>query len=168
MKDFVKPGVKVWVNTGMPSYEPNGNHVAKVRVVPLNAPVTLQFTEDKDDVEFVDIANLAELIPAPIDEKNVVSDWITQDFLDDASFYDSTYLGWIQHGRNSYPMYGWIDSLGRLCLQSLTNDDIAYELAKERINDLFDCNPDNEIVSCKWFETGNHHMIISFYYLAQD
>lgn len=68
-----------------------------------------------------------EIVPAPIDEKNIVSDWIGEELLDNCSQNGNEYLGWLN---DKYPIYGRITKDGRLILRAFDTDAIPLLYSK--------------------------------------
>lgn len=87
----------------------------------------------------VDTANVFETVPAPIDEKNIISDWIYEELLDGCSQYGSEYLGWFEE----HPVYTKVENNGELMIKTIDGSSIRPIIMA--IQRLFDANPDNDI-----------------------
>ena len=85
----------------------------------------------------VNAANVFETVPAPIDEKNIISDWIDGELLDDCSQHGREYLGWI----NERPVYAKVQNDGKLMVKMVDGSSIQPTITA--IQRLFDANPDN-------------------------
>lgn len=81
-----------------------------------------------------------EIIPAPIDEKNILSDWIDEELLDNCSQNGNEYLGWLN---DKYPVYGKVEKDGTLTLRPF--DTIALPLLRDKLVDMFPETSDNGI-----------------------
>ena len=86
----------------------------------------------------VNAANVFETVPAPIDEKNIISDWIDGELLDDCSQHGREYLGWI----NERPVYAKVQNDGKLMVKMVDGSSIQPTITA--IQKLFDANPDND------------------------
>lgn len=87
----------------------------------------------------VNLANIFETVPAPIDEKNIISDWIDGELLDDCSQHGCEYLGWFEE----HPVYAKVQNNGKLMVRMLDGSSIQPIIMA--IQRLFDANPDNDI-----------------------
>lgn len=87
----------------------------------------------------VDTANVFETVPAPIDEKNIISDWIYEELLDGCSQYGSEYLGWFEE----HPVYAKVQNNGELMIKTIDGSSIRPIIMA--IQRLFDVDPDNDI-----------------------
>lgn len=87
----------------------------------------------------IDTANVFETVPAPIDEKNIISDWIYEELLDGCSQYGSEYLGWFEE----HPVYAKVQNNGELMIKTIDGSSIRPIIMA--IQRLFDANPDNDI-----------------------
>ena len=91
-----KNGDMVWVNRGRPAYEPNGNTVARIESI--NQTLGTAVVNNGQPRRI--IANLDDctpLIPAPVDEKNIISDWIDEELLEYGMCRGNQYLGWFDN-----------------------------------------------------------------------
>ena len=87
----------------------------------------------------VNLANVFETVPAPIDEKNIISDWIDGELLDDCSQHGCEYLGWFEE----HPVYAKVQNNGKLMVRMIDGSSIQPIIMA--IQRLFDANPDNDI-----------------------
>lgn len=85
----------------------------------------------------VNAANVFETAPAPIDEKNIISDWIDGELLDDCSQRGCEYLGWFEE----HPVYAKVQNDGKLMIKMV--DGSSAQPIITAILRLFDANPDN-------------------------
>lgn len=85
----------------------------------------------------VNAANVFETVPAPIDEKNIISDWIEEELLDGCSQYGREYLGWFE----GHPVYAKVQNDGKLMIKMV--DGSSTRPIITAIQRLFDTNPDN-------------------------
>ena len=154
-KNYVKPGAFVWVNTGKPAYDLDGGFVGQVIEVYSNGAVVVQNADQKQ--KFVNIHQLTEIVDFPIDEKNIVSDWIIPEFFDDGVCCGDEYAGFLFGN----PIHCWVDN-GKFHIKNISNGPAAYDFIHERIIDLFDCCSNNEIVTYRKFDKDNH-LVVTFY-----
>lgn len=156
-----KNGDMVWVNRGRPAYEPNGNTVARIESINQTLGTAVVSNGQPRRI----IANLNDFTPliyAPVDEKNVVSDWIDGEMLDCCTCQGNQYLGWF----NNQPIYCEIKRDGSLVFQSIKGKSEVLEEIYGYILDLFDCDPNNEIVS--WHTVSDNTLSVRFYFLDND
>lgn len=85
----------------------------------------------------VDATNVFEAIHAPIDEKNIISDWIDGELLDDCSQHGCEYLGWFEE----HPVHAKVQNDGKLMIKMVDGSSIQPIITA--IQRLFDANPDN-------------------------
>ena len=85
----------------------------------------------------VDAANVFEAVHAPIDEKNIISDWIDEELLDGCSQYGREYLGWFEE----HPVYAKVQNDGKLMVKMIDGSSIQPIIMA--IQRLFNTNPDN-------------------------
>lgn len=133
----------VWVRTGEPAYEPDGSHIARVVDI-ADDDVTLKHSETME-LEHYPMSELTEVCPFPVDEKNILSDFITEEVLEYSSSMDNVYLGWFI----GYPLYCKVNKDGTLLFRNLSGTHLCFDDLRRRFNDLFDCDPNNQIVSSK-------------------
>lgn len=110
----------------------------------------------------VNAANVFETVPAPIDEKNIISDWIDGELLDDCSQRGCEYLGWI----NERPVYAKVQNDGKLMVKMVDGSSIQPTITA--IQRLFDANPDNDNIYIH-FQTAygavGNWVKVAFYFL---
>lgn len=87
----------------------------------------------------VNTANVFETVPAPIDEKNIISDWIDEELLDGCSQYGCEYLGWFE----KHPVYAKVQNNGKLMIKMIDGSSIRPIIMA--IQKLFDANPYHDI-----------------------
>lgn len=138
-----RSGSIVWVSTGEPAYETEGSHIARVIDVKDNI-ATLQHLET-GELEYHRTDRICEVCPFPVDEKNILSDFITEEVLEYSSSMDNVYLGWFI----GYPLYCKVNKDGTLLFRNLSGTHLCFDDLRRRFNDLFDCDPNNQIVSSK-------------------
>lgn len=156
-----KNGDMVWVNRDKPAYELDGNTVARIESINQTFGTAVVSNGNPRRI----IANLNDFTPlihAPVDEKNVVSDWIDGEMLDCCTCQGNQYLGWF----NSQPIYCEIQRDGSLIFQSIKGKREVLKEIYGYILDLFDCNSDNEIVS--WHMVSDNTLSVRFYFLDND
>lgn len=150
-------GSVVWVKTGAPAYEDNGSHLARVVVInPYDDSITLE-NLDNGEMEHVFPECLTEVCSFPIDEKNLSADFIPEELLDSSCYSDNQYLGFI----HEHPVLCQIKKDGSLLVTNPTNHPHVLPLVRERINDIFDCNPNASVVTSKRIK--DNTMKIKFY-----
>lgn len=106
--------------------------------------------------------NVHKVIPAPIDEKNIVSDWIDSELLSNCSQNGNEYLGWIY---NKYPIYGKLHKNGVLELRSCNSKNIMPLLCSA-INGIFRDTLDKSI--CLRLKPQEDSLWVSFYFILDD
>ena len=156
MINNIKCGDMVWVNMGEPAYDLDGSFVGKVVELYEDEGTAVVLNANQKQ-KFVDVHQLVEIVDFPIDEKNLVSDWITEEFFDNGLFCDDEYVGFLFNN----PIYCWVKN-GKLHIKNVTHGPAAYDFIIERIIDLFDCCPDNQVVTYRKFEPDNH-LVVTFY-----
>ncbi len=147
----------VWVDCGMPAFHHDGSYIGRVVDDQLLDNTVLIETPDGGN-KVVDTDNLRELVKAPIDEKNVISDWINDEMLYDCTQCGNQYLGWWHDN----PVYCKIDNKGILHVHA--NADTIHEISL-LISDLFDCCPENPIVS--WRQLTPYGLCVAFYAIVE-
>ena len=102
-----------------------------------------------------------EIVPAPIDEKNIVSDWIDGELLDYCTQNGNEYLGWLN---DKYPVYGKVDKNGALVLHPF--DTVVIPLLRDKLMEIFHEDSNNHIyVHIECFSTS---LKVSFYFILDD
>ena len=156
-----KNGDMVWVNRGQPAYKPNGNTVARIESINHTLGTAIVSNGQPWNI----IANLDDfipIIPAPVDEKNIISDWIDEELLECGMCRGNQYLGWF----DNQPIYCEILRDGSLMFQVIKGKREVLEEIYGYIIDLFNCNPNNEIVG--WHKVSDDTMYVRFYFLDND
>lgn len=85
---------------------------------------------------------IIEVVPAPIDEKNILSDWINEELLEDCAQRGNEYLGWL--GDNA-PVHGKIHKNGQLELRIYGSSTMS--MLKNKLTEIF-ANSINEGSIC--------------------
>ena len=124
--NFIKDHAIVWVRNGKSEY------IGRISRVHKDAADVTNLSTDETNREY--FHNLFETASAPIDEKNIISDWINEDLLDNCAQNGNEYLGWFQ---DKYPVYGKINKNGTLTLKPM--DDSVIPSLKARIESIFAC-----------------------------
>lgn len=160
-KHKFKNGDIVWVNRGRPAYEPNGNTVARIESI--NQTLGTAIVSNGQPRRIIaNIDDFTPLIPAPVDGKTIISDWIDEELLDCCMRLCNQYLGWF----NNHPIYCEILRDGSLMFQVIKGKREVLEEIYGYVIDLFNCNPNNEIVS--WHTVSDNTMSVRFYFLDND
>ena len=146
----------VWVNMGGPAYDLDGSFVGKVVELYEDEGTAVVLNANKKQ-KFVDVHQLVEIVDFPIDEKNLLSDWITDEFLDNGIFCSDEYVGFLFDN----PIYCWVER-GKLHIKNVTHGPSEYDFIIERIIDIFDCCTDNTVVTYREFAPDNH-LVVTFY-----
>lgn len=154
-----RSGSVVWVSTGEPAYETEGSHIARVIDVKDNI-AALQHSET-GELEYHRTDRICEVCPFPIDEKHILSDFISDELLELAGGWNNEYLGWITNNNRHYPLYCKVTRDGHLEIHSVSREPAAFAVVQEYIKDIFDCNPNSRIVSSKVIR--DNIMTVKFY-----
>lgn len=85
------------------------------------------------------VNHIFETVPAPIDEKNIISDWIDEELLEDCTQHGNEYMGWFQE----HPVYVKVLKNGKMVCKMVDGTHIQPLI--NAIQQLFDANPDNNI-----------------------
>ena len=104
---------------------------------------------------------LVEIIPAPIDEKNILSDWIDEELLDNCSQNGNEYLGWLN---NKYPVYGKVTKDGLLVLRPFEIDVIP--VLEDKLKEIFQENLNKDIYMK--VERFPYLLKVSFYFILDN
>ena len=166
----IKINDKVWVVTGEPSHEKEGNFVGKVLLIDegkcfvrkMNGGELPPFSGEYD------IDDLIPLIPCPINDcADLQTDWITDEFLVNGSCSGNTFLGWISKCSGSdilYPVKCDVNiGHNTMVVKPLDCPMPTIIASIEMLNDLFNCDPNNEIVA--EYSVVDKALTVSFYYL---
>ena len=86
--NFIKDHAIVWVRNGKSEY------IGRISRVHKDAADVTNLSTGETNREY--FHNLFETASAPIDEKNIISDWINEDLLDNCAQNGNEYLGWFQ------------------------------------------------------------------------
>lgn len=167
-----KRGDRVWCNKGKPSYEPDGNFVGIINgfigtLVYVENPLTQICSLHKAE-------NLIPLYDCPIDNAaNLHSDWIEDELVRHSYFDGRHYYGWIygadtgnEATTKKYPIKCAIFSDGSLRIKKFDDGDETFNRIVAIINDLFNCNPNDEVVAS--YEVVDNIMLVKFYYLSTE
>lgn len=128
--NFIKCGHTVLVK--------NGDHkqLSIIRVI-YGDIIVVESLNYPYQTRMVNAVNVFETVPAPIDEKNIISDWIDEELLDGCSQYGREYLGWF----GGHPVYAKVQNDGKLMVKMIDGSSIQPIIMA--IQRLFDTNPDN-------------------------
>ena len=110
----------------------------------------------------VPLENIHKVIPAPIDEKNIISDWINDELLSNCSQNGNEYLGWLY---DKHPVYGKIHKNGVLELRSCNSRNII-PLLRSAINGIFRDTLNKDI--CLRLKQREDSLWVSFYFILDD
>lgn len=101
-----------------------------------------------------------EIVPAPIDDKNIISDWINEELLDYCSQNGNEYLGWLN---DKYPVYGKVNKNGILILRSLDTDVIP--ILRNKLMEIFSDSNDRIYMKVEQLPLS---LKVSFYFIIDD
>lgn len=160
---------KVWAITGEPSYEKNGNFVGEVLAIDnskyfvrkMNGGELPPFANEYDDKDLV------PLITCPINDcADLQTDWITDDFLINGSGFGAIFIGWIKEPGSDVlrPVKCTVNyGTNKMVVKPLDCPMPTIMAAIDLLNDLFNCDSNNEIVA--EYSVVNEVLTVSFYYL---
>lgn len=148
-------GDMVWCNMDEPAYEPDGCFVGTVREIQGGMYAVSRDTNTLVyKMHKLQFCQLTPLSYCPMKkETDLLSGWIT-DLIKDTDGGENERFGWIYKNGNGevwkddpYPIKYWIDVEGALVIKKYVDDDAVYKLAIEKINDIFNCNPNTKMVA---------------------
>lgn len=151
----IKIGDMVWCSMDEPAYEPNGCFVGTVREIRGEKYIVSRDTNTLIyKMHELKYEQLTPLCYKPMNkETELLSGWIT-DLIKDTDGGDDERFGWIYKNGNGevwkgdpYPIKYWIDVEGTLVIKKYVEDDAVYNVAIEKINDIFNCNPNTQMVA---------------------
>lgn len=123
--DLIETNTLVWVGKNSQS-----GYIGRISSVNGSSAKVNNLALNKEFEE--DVKNISEAVRAPIDEKNIISDWIDENLLDNCTQNGNEYLGWLQ---NEYPVFGKVHKDGSLTLKPM--DSSIVKSLKRAILDLF-------------------------------
>lgn len=132
-------------------------YIGKVMKTYRNKTVLTDYA-DSTKLRVVDTSKTLEVSFAPIDEKNLLSDWINEQLLEDCTQHNNKYVGWY----NEQPMYAEVLSDGRLYLKHILGTGIP-DLMQDTLNEIM--TPENIVFAINKTENtgGNDYWIVSFF-----
>lgn len=163
MKKF-NTGDKVWVNTGVPAYEPDGCFVGIVEHYVGTMPYVRNLLTGIGSLQKEEW--LSRLVPCPIDDAaNLQSDWIEEELIRHSYNEDGIGYGWIDDSCKVPCPVMYNVTRGMLSITRYNDNERVFDIAIEVINDLFNCEPKSDIVaSC---EISSDVLVVKFYYFEQ-
>lgn len=138
MNDFLKAGKAIWVKINNDSNE----GVFGIVVSITDDKVVYTSYNELDTNKTAKITDVFGVVRAPIDEKNIISDWIEEDFLDNCVQQGNEYMGWFLR---NYPVYCKVLSNGVLKVVAIgfSDTECIYQDIKNFITDFFTQAEDN-------------------------
>ena len=125
---FIKTGSIVWVSTS--NFGSKNGYIGRISRLDKDSAYITNLTTGTTNIERV--SDLIETAPAPIDEKNIISDWIYEELLENCSQNGNEYLGWF---KDKYPVFGKVHKDGSLTLKPF--DSSIMSSIQESIERLF-------------------------------
>ena len=171
----IKVGSKVWCNTGKPSYDYDGNFVGTVVFINEDKYVVsrIRITGREERMRFRK-EQLTPLCFCPIgNQANLHSDWIDEELVKHGCGDDSNYIGWIYRSGDeydkNYDVYPVRYSIIREEWLKIERFQIGLDVFRKAINiinDLFNCEPDLDIVA--EYKVEKDALFVKFYYLLTE
>ena len=171
----IKIGSKVWCNTGKPSYDYDGNFVGSVVSIHEDKYVVskITITGKEERMEF----RKEQLIPlcfCPINNRaDLNTDWIDEYLVKHGYGDDNNCIGWIYRSGDEYDkkydVYPVRYSIIREEWLKIERFQIGLDVFRKAINiinDLFNCEPDLDIVA--EYKVEKDALFVKFYYLLTE
>ena len=148
---FIKTGSIVWVSTS--NFGSKNGYIGRISRLDKDSAYITNLTTGTTNIERV--SDLIETAPAPIDEKNIISDWIYEELLENCSQNGNEYLGWF---KDKYPVFGKVHKDGSLTLKPF--DSSIMSSIQESIERLF--STEKEV--CVLFKN-IPELLVKFYFI---
>ena len=171
----IKVGSKVWCNAGKPSYDYDGNFVGTVVSIREDIYVVSKHTiTGREECREFRKEQLTPLCFCPIDNQaNLHSDWIDEELVKHGCGDDSNCIGWIYRSGDeydeNYDVFPVRYSIVREEWLKMERFQICLDVFRKAINvinDLFNCNPNSEIVA--EYRVEKDALFVKFYYLLTE
>lgn len=146
---FIKTGSIVWVSSF--NCGSKNEYIGRILRLYKDIAYITNLSTGTENIERV--SDLIETVPAPIDEKNIISDWIYEELLENCSQNGNEYLGWF---KDKYPVFGKVCKDGSLILKPM--DSSIMPSIQESIEHLF--SAEKEI--CVLFKN-TPELLVKFY-----
>lgn len=149
--DFIKTGSIVWVSSS--NCGSKNGYIGRISRRDKDIAYITNLSTGTANIERV--SDLIETVPAPIDEKNIISDWIHEELLENCSQNGNEYLGWF---KDKYPVFGKVCKDGSLTLKPI--DSSIIPSIQESIEHLF--SAEKEV--CVLFKN-IPELLVKFYFI---